>query len=184
MDYQLIPPTALSLETQRNRAFPVHRLPVDRFAFAHAMQAPSACLFPARCFADLSGARGGQGGLRTCDTPACYEHCRFAAWRDPQAPMSITQAPTNPTPTYATSLPKTRRSARSHGKHHFGYKSKAFNIVDDRLFLIWPLTGPCTPANRNDHLLTLPGLQASASVFPTSALAKCSAMRAKVMMKS
>jgi hypothetical protein len=53
------------------------------------------------------------------------------------------------------------------GKHHFGYKSKAFNIVDDRLFLIWPLTGPCTPANRNDHLLTIPGLQHLHKRFPT-----------------
>jgi hypothetical protein len=48
-----------------------------------------------------------------------------------------------------------------------GYKSKAFNIVDDRLFLIWPLTGPTTPANRNDHLLTLPGLQHLHKRFPS-----------------
>ena len=52
------------------------------------------------------------------------------------------------------------------GKHHFGYKSKAFNIIDDRLALLWPLTGPCTPANRNDHLLTIPGLQDLRKRFP------------------
>jgi hypothetical protein len=28
------------------------------------------------------------------------------------------------------------------------------------------LTGPCTPANRNDHLLTLPGLQLLRQRFP------------------
>jgi hypothetical protein len=39
-------------------------------------------------------------------------------------------------------------------------------MVDDRLFLLWPLTGPCTPANINDHLLTVPGLQSLRSRFP------------------
>ena len=63
--------------------------------------------------------------------------------------------------------PKEQSTASSRGKHHFGYKSKAFNIVDDRLFLIWPLTGPCTPANRNDHLLTIPGLQNLHQRFPS-----------------
>jgi hypothetical protein len=29
-----------------------------------------------------------------------------------------------------------------------------------------PLTGPCTPANRNDHLLTIPGLQTLQKRFP------------------
>jgi hypothetical protein len=39
-------------------------------------------------------------------------------------------------------------------------------MVDDRLFLLWPLTGPCTPANINDHLLTVPGLKSLRSRFP------------------
>lgn len=52
------------------------------------------------------------------------------------------------------------------GKSYYGYKSKAFNILDDRLFLGWPLTGPCTPANVNDHLLTVPGLQDLRTRFP------------------
>jgi len=100
-----------------------------------------------------------------CDTPACYEHCRFATWRDPQAAYVYYAGTNQPAPN--TPHPsKALTSARSHGKHHFGYKSKAFNIVDDRLFLIWPLTGPCTPANRNDHLLTLPGLQRLRQRFP------------------
>ena len=33
--------------------------------------------------------------------------------------------------------------------------------------MIWPLTGPCTPANRNDHLLTIPGLQGLRKRFPS-----------------
>lgn len=100
-----------------------------------------------------------------CDTPTCYEHCRFATWRDPQAAY-VYYTGTNQSAPNAPHQSKAQTSARSNGKHHFGYKSKAFNIVDDRLFLIWPLTGPCTPANRNDHLLTLPGLQQLRQRFP------------------
>ena len=100
-----------------------------------------------------------------CDTPACYEHCRFATWRDPQAAYVYYAGTNQPAPNKLYQ-PKAQTSASSHCKHHFGYKSKAFNIVDDRLFLIWPLTGPCTPANRNDHLLTIPGLQSIRQRFP------------------
>jgi hypothetical protein len=100
-----------------------------------------------------------------CDTPACYEHCRFTTWRDPQAAY-VYYAGTNQPALHTPHHSKALTSAHSHGKHHFGYKSKAFNIVDDRLFLIWPLTGPCTPANRNDHLLTIPGLQDLRQRFP------------------
>ena len=125
-----------------------------------------ACSQPAAhrtCPARLAGKEG-----CACDTPACYEHCCFAAWRDPQAAY-VYYAGTN----QPGANPNTPKRAKEHppismrGKHHFGYKSKAFNIVDDRLFLIWPLTGPCTPANRNDHLLTIPGLQSLRQRFPT-----------------
>ena len=101
----------------------------------------------------------------TCDTPACYEHCRFCTFRDPQAAYvyySGSNQPGNPN----VSKDKKDQSA-PRGKHHFGYKSKAFNIVDDRLALFWTLTGPCTPANRNDNLLTIPGLQDLRQRFPT-----------------
>jgi hypothetical protein len=102
-----------------------------------------------------------------CDTPACYEHCRFAAWRDPQAAYVYYAGSNQPAPNPNTpKKAKEQPSASSRGKHHFGYKSKAFNIIDDRLFLIWPLTGPCTPANRNDHLLTIPGIQSLRQRFP------------------
>jgi len=113
-----------------------------------------------------------------CDTPACQEHCRFAAWRDPQAAYVYYAGSNQPGPNPNTSKPAKKPSQQSRtlagqpasnvrGKHHFGYKSKAFNIIDDRLFLIWPLTGPTTPANRNDHLLTLPGLQHLHKRFPS-----------------
>jgi hypothetical protein len=101
-----------------------------------------------------------------CDTPACQDHCRFAAWRDPLAAYVYYSGSNQPGRTNPNASKENKEPSLPHGKHHFGYKSKAFNIIDDRLFLVWPLTGPCTPANRNDHLLTIPGLQALRQRFP------------------
>jgi hypothetical protein len=95
-----------------------------------------------------------------CDTPDCLEHCRFATWRDPLAAYVYYSGSNQPGVNPNTPKPgKDQQPIVPRGKHHFGYKSKAFNILDDRLFLSWPITGPFTPANRNDHLLTIPGLQ-------------------------
>jgi len=100
----------------------------------------------------------------SCDTPACQDHCRFATWRDSQAAYVYYSGSNQPA--HNPNTPKVDPPARSHGKHCFGYKSKAFNLVDDRLFTVWPLTGPCTPANVNDHLLTIPGLKQLHTRFP------------------
>jgi hypothetical protein len=100
-----------------------------------------------------------------CDTEGCREHCCFATPLDPQAAYvyySGSNRP-GPNPNAVLNLPA---APKAHGQHHYGYKSKAFNIVDDRLALLWPLTGPCTPANVNDHLLTVPGLKALRLRFP------------------
>jgi hypothetical protein len=99
-----------------------------------------------------------------CDTQACQEHCRFASPRDPQAAYVYYSGSNQPS--HNPNAPKTNPPTRTHGKHCFGYKSKAFNLVDDRLFTLWPLTGPCTPANINDHLLTIPGLKHLHTRFP------------------
>ena len=101
-----------------------------------------------------------------CDTPACREHCRFAAWRDPLAAYVYYSGSNQPSRTNPNASKENKEPSLPRGKHHFGYKSKAFNIIDDRLFLVWPLTGPCTPANRNDHLLTIPGLEDLRRRFP------------------
>jgi hypothetical protein len=101
----------------------------------------------------------------TCDTPACREHCRFATFRDPQAAYVYYSGSNQPGPNPNASKDPKLVSA-PHGKHHFGYKSKAFNIVDDRLFTHWPITGPLTPSNRNDHLLTIPGFEDLRCRFP------------------
>jgi hypothetical protein len=100
-----------------------------------------------------------------CDTPDCREHCRFATWRDPQAAY-VYYAGSNQPGVNPNTAKDDKGQTIPRGKNHFGYKSKAFNIIDDRLSLIWPLTGPCTPANRNDHLLTIPGIQALHKSFP------------------
>ena len=120
-----------------------------------------------------------------CDTPACREHCRFATFRDPQATYvyysgsnqsghtCATHLPGAPVPAAAVAHPGNpnthkdpKQRSAPYGKHHFGYKSKAFNILDDRLFTFWPITGPFTPSNCNDNLLTLPGLKNLRRRFP------------------
>ena len=100
-----------------------------------------------------------------CNTDACRQHCRFTTPRDPDAAYVYYSGSNQPrhTPNAATDPAKAKPPT---GKHHFGYKSKAFNIVDDRLSAIWPLTGPFSPANVNDHLLTIPGFNALRRRFP------------------
>jgi hypothetical protein len=102
-----------------------------------------------------------------CDTPACYEHCCFSTFRDPQAAYVYYSGSNQPSKINPNASKDKKAQSVPHGKHHFGYKSKAFNIVDDRLALFWTLTGPCTPANRNDNLLTIPGLKDLRQRFPT-----------------
>jgi hypothetical protein len=122
-----------------------------------------ACSEPAAvrtCPAREAGKEGCQ-----CDTPACREHCRFATFRDPQANYVYYSGSNQPGHNPNIFKDPKQRSA-PHGKHHFGYKSKAFNIVDDRLFTLWPISGPFSAANRNDHLLTIPGFKNLRLRFP------------------
>jgi hypothetical protein len=135
-----------------------------------------------RCFRPLpqrscAAQEDGKQGC-TCDTQACAHHCRFATSRDPQAayvfytgsnqPPSSPHAPAsagqghNQDPGHRQG--KSRPGQR--GKHHFGYKSKTLNIVDDRLFTFWPLSGPFVPARRNDHCQTIPAFHNLCSRFP------------------
>lgn len=99
-----------------------------------------------------------------CDTEACQNHCRYGTARDPEATYVFYSGSNQPTtsphrPVAGQDEKKEAASPSSRGKHHFGYKSKAFNILDDRLFTYWPLSGPFASANRNDHLQTLPGFE-------------------------
>lgn len=100
-----------------------------------------------------------------CDTPACAGHCRRATARDPEATFVYYVGSNQPT-AFAGVSPAAVEAAPARGKLHFGYKSKSFNLVDDRLFTYWPLSGPFVSANRNDHLQTIPGLQGLQQRFP------------------
>ncbi len=126
-----------------------------------------------RCFlppADRSCAAREKGKKGcACDTEACADHCRFVAARDPTATYvyykGSNQSSSSPNaPASGSTAGNAQQCSR--GKHHFGYKSKGFNIVDDRLFTYWPLSGPFVSANRNDHLQTIPGFQDLQRRFP------------------
>jgi hypothetical protein len=114
------------------------------------------------CAAQQAGKQGCD-----CDTLDCLDHCRHVAARDPRAAYvyyaGSNQPPGSPSAPRSAEEPS---KSSSRGQHYFGYKSKAFNIVDDRFFSYWPLTGPFSPANRNDHLLTIPGFQQLLVRFP------------------
>ena len=101
----------------------------------------------------------GQDGC-ACDTDRCADHCCRATPQDPQARF-VHYDPPKPTPAGAPTV-----AARGRGKNCFGYKAKTFNVVDDRLFCYWPLSGPFVPANRNDHLQTVPGFRELGQRFP------------------
>ena len=98
-----------------------------------------------------------------CDTAACAHHCRLATARDPEAAYVYYSGSNQATE--AENGQDQQRSKRR-GKHHFGYKSKGFNLIDDRLFTFWVLSAPFVPANHNDHLQTIPGLERIRQRFP------------------
>ncbi len=98
-----------------------------------------------------------------CDTAACASHCHHATARDPQAAYVYYAGSNQPGPNPDHD---SANKTSPHGKRHFGYKAKAFAILDDRLSTYWPLTGPFVPANRNDHLQTIPGFQDLQRRFP------------------
>jgi hypothetical protein len=118
------------------------------------------------CAARVAGKEG-----CACDSAACAEHCRRATPRDPDATYVYYAGSNQP-----TSAPEEAQSSDTtpsrRGKHHFGYKDKTFNVVDDRLFTFWPLSGPFATAKLNDHLLTIPGFEDLCRRFPTLKIAE------------
>lgn len=99
-----------------------------------------------------------------CATEACAGRCRHTTVRDPDARYVYYSGSNQPASGPAASADGNSTSSR--GKHHFGYKAKTFNLIDDRLFTFWPLSGPFVAANRNDHLQTVPGLEDLRQRFP------------------
>jgi hypothetical protein len=125
-------------------------------------QSPT-CFLP-RTVRTCAARQDGQPGC-ACDTPACATHCRLVTPRDPEAAY-VYYAGTNQAPDSQAEAPSATRTTSRRGKHHFGYKDKTFNVVDDRLLTFWPLSGPLAAADRNDHLLTIPGFQDLRRRFP------------------
>jgi hypothetical protein len=121
----------------------------------------AACFLPPgqrHCAAQAAGKEGCD-----CESDSCADHCLRATVRDPQAAYVYYSGSNQP----AASEKETSGSTRKkRGRHHFGYKAKAFNIIDDRFFTYWVLSGPFVPANRNDHLQTIPGLESIRRRFP------------------
>ena len=130
-------------------------------------QMNAACFRPPaerQCAARADGKEG-----CACDTAACQDQCRLATPRDPEAAYVYYRGSNQPHAAvrHRPSHPASRATSQpDRGKHHFGYKSKAFNVLDDRLFTYWPLAGPYAAANRNDHLQTIPGFQDLRRRFP------------------
>lgn len=116
----------------------------------------------AACFAPVAeracAARAADHQGCDCATAACRTHCRLASARDAEATYVYYAGSNQPGAGYDADNASDPITTRK-GKHYFGYKSKAFNIVDDRLCTFWPLSGPYVSANRNDHLQTLPGFE-------------------------
>jgi len=118
--------------------------------------------------------------VRPHDPTLDADHCHRATPRDPQAAYVYYSGSnqTNPAGTPLRPNPQTTQQpepSQGRGKDVFGYKDKAFNILDDRLFTYWPLVGPCVPANRNDHLQTIPGFEQLRRRFPTLTIGEVSA---------
>lgn len=105
-----------------------------------------------------------------CDTEECTDHCRFATSPDPEAAYvyytGSNQSSSSPNAPATGGKEEKKNTNRRRGKHHFGYKAKSFNVVDDRLLTFWPLVGPFVPADRNDHLQTIPGFKDLRHRFP------------------
>jgi hypothetical protein len=138
---------------------------VDAHSRMRCSKMREACFLPLAersCAAKEAGKEGCD-----CDTPACLDHCRRATPRDPDARYVYYEGHNqSPTPKPQQANPEEKKASSAQGQHHFGYKSKAFNLLDDRLFTYWPIPGPFVAANRNDHLQTIPGFEDLRCRFP------------------
>ena len=134
---------------------PTHRRPL-----ADALQADERRLLPAHGqSARAPLGPSGKAGC-TCDTASvsrplsaghptqCAGRLRLCQ-RSPRTDVAL--APAQPSQAAQDASRPGAAHQPGRGKHYFGYKSKAFNVLDDRLFTYWPLPGPYAAANRNDH---------------------------------
>lgn len=171
MDYGLIPTASTLPGDSPNQGVSIatDSQLVDARSHMRCSKMCAACFLPLTertCAAQNAGKEGCD-----CDTEACLDHCRRATNRDQEARYVYYEGRNQPqekkTPQENQKSQKGRKQGTSSkGEHHFGYKSKAFNILDDRLSTYWALSGPFVAANRNDHLQTIPGFDDLRRRFP------------------
>ena len=114
-----------------------------------------------------------------CDTPACQDQCRLATPRDPEAAyvyyQGSNQSPGAPPPAAGAAAGTPATGPTGRGKHHFGYKSKAFNVLDDRLFTYWPLPAPTPPPTAMTTCRPFPASRTCAAASHGSTIGEVSA---------
>ncbi len=138
---------------------------VDSRSRRRCAQQNARCFGPRAQRACAARAKGKEGCA--CDTPECADYCRLATPRDPDARFVIYQGHNQ---SDASAAPAAQTSSAAprvpHGKPRFGFKAKTLNVLDDRLFTYWSLSGPYVSANRNDHLSTKPAFEVLQRWFP------------------
>jgi hypothetical protein len=138
---------------QNERCF---RPPAERDCAAR-QQGQAGCREDAAGCPLATAADGKEAATCLQQTTSCPQRCPRTTPLDPQARFVA----------YAAHRRKKRKKGRrARPKTCFGYKAKTFNVVDDRLFTYWPLSGPFVSAERNDHLQTVPGFRALRQRFP------------------
>jgi hypothetical protein len=145
---------------ERGVSIAIDRQLVEARSHMHCTDQNANCFLPRHQRKCAARAKSKEGCA--CDTDACADHCRLACAQDREAAY-VFYSGSNAAPPHDTA---TTATAARRGKHHSGYKSKVFNVLDDRLFTYWVLSGPFVPANRNDHLQTIPGFQDLHRRFP------------------
>ena len=119
-----------------------------------------------------------------CDTPACFEHCRFSTFRDPQAAYvyysgSNQPGKTNPNAAKEKKIRPLRTESiisDTNPKPSTSSMTGSLSSGRSQVLVLQPIAmTTCSPS-----LV----FKIYTSVFPHSRSVNCSAMRAKVMKKS
>lgn len=161
MDYDLVPTRSTLPGDSPNQgvSIAIDSQLVEAHSRMRCTKMCEACFSPLAqrtCAAQQAGKEGCD-----CDTPACLDHCRRATLRDSDARYVYYEGHNQ-----SQEQDPQQKPTSFKGQHHFGYKSKAFNLLDDRLFTYWPISAPFVAANRNDHLQTIPGFDQLRDRFP------------------
>jgi hypothetical protein len=166
MAYGLVPTTSTLPGDSPNQgvSIAIDSQLVDAHSRMRCSKMSESCFLPLHqrsCAAKEAGKEGCD-----CETEACLEHCHRATARDRDARYVYYEGHNQHQEQNPQQSQEEKKALSPKGQHRFGYKSKAFNILDDRLFTYWPIPGPFVAANRNDHLQTIPGFDDLRRRFP------------------